>query len=327
MVPLIAIAALLALATAGCSAMRPHQPRPATKLKIAARLLAATSIVGLAVAPAAHASTGPYASNRLGHTSECWGSNRGDYDAFHTAIPQAHCVRTYYDTTDVFPDQWPAKAGSAWVLLSIRPSYSALTNGSLDARISGLCSSAPPHSMITIDHENAGGNPLGYPPSIHNAAHYVAMQKRMEHLCAGTHARFGVIIIAPFSRVLKWIYRGDDWFGYDFYAFPRYLHKDGTINVSAVQTRMTNNLTTLRRFTGRRYPLIELGETNAGKGFQRKTWFATIASWFDTHDGHRGGWILTRWVGKGVTSSGLCGPWPPAPGVVRELRHLAWEHQ
>ena len=291
-------------------------------------LLAAASILGLALAPAAHASTGPYATNRLGHTSECWGSNRGNWDAFHAAVPHAHCVRTYYDTTDVFPNQWPITAGKGtWVMLSIRPSYAALMSGQMDARIHGLCASAPPHSMITAYHENAGGNPLHYPPSIHNPAHFVAIQKRMERLCHGTHARFGVIIIAPYGSVLNWIYRGDDWFGYDFYAFSRYLNRNGTINVSAVQDRMTNNLKAVQRFTGRRYPLFELGETNASKGSQRKTWFATIASWFDNHDGHRGGWILTRWVSKGATSSGLCGPWPPSAGVVSELRHLAWEHQ
>ena len=259
---------------------------------------------------------------------ECIGSNRGDWDAFHKAIPRSHCVRTYFDQVNVFPTTWPTSAGKGtWQLLSIRPGYSDLMSGSLDAQIHGLCASAPPHSRLTIYQENAGANPLQYPPSIHNAAHYVAMQQRMETLCKGTPARFGVLIIAPYGTVLNWIYKGDDWFGYDFFAFDRYLNPNKTINADAVTTRMTNNLQSLQKFTGKRYPPIVLGETNASRDFQRKTWFSVITSWFASHDGHRMGWILTRWTAKTGPHTGLSGRWPPSAPVVTALRHLAWQYK
>jgi hypothetical protein len=259
---------------------------------------------------------------------QCWGSNRGDWDKFHVAIPASHCVRTYYDETDKFPSAWPTTAGrGTWQLISIRPSYTALMSGSLDTKIHGLCASAPAHSRLSIYHENAGGNPLGYPPSIHNAAHYVAMQKRIEGLCKGTPARFGVIIIAPFGSVLDWIYKGDDWFGYDFYAFDRYLNPNRTINTTAVTDRMTANLRALQKFTDMHYPPLVLGETNAHRDWQRKTWFRTLSGWFARHDGHRLGWILTRWTDSKGPHTGLSGPWPPSAGVVAEIRQLAAQHR
>jgi hypothetical protein len=272
----------------------------------------------------------PQSSARANTTGvrECIGSNRGDWDAFHKAVPHSHCVRTYFDQVNVFPTTWPTSAGQGtWQLLSIRPGYSDLMSGSLDAQIHSLCASAPPHSRLTIYQENAGANPLQYPPSVHNAAHYVAMQKRMETLCKGTPARFGVLIIAPYGTVLKWIYKGDDWFGYDLFAFDRYLNPNKTINADAVTERMTNNLRTLQKFTGKRYPPIVLGETNASRDFQRKTWFSVITSWFASHDGHRMGWVLTRWTARTGPHTGLSGRWPPSAQVVAALRHLAWLYQ
>jgi len=287
-------------------------------------LLAAVAISGTALV----AWTAGYARADTAHTRICWGSNRGDWDAFHKAVPQSRCVRTYYDSENVFPKTWPVAAGKGiWVLLSIRPDPADLLSGKLDAELKTLIGSAPPHSRLTIYHENAGGNPLGYPPDVHNAATYVRMQKHVEHLVQGSNVRFGVIIIAPFGSVLNWIYKGDDWFGYDFYAFPRYLNRDGTINVDAVTTRMTNNLKVVQKFTGRRYPLLALGETNAHKDYQRKTWFSTLASWFGTHDGHRTGWILTRWTASNGPHTGLSGPWPPSAPVVTKLRRLASEYR
>jgi hypothetical protein len=272
--------------------------------------------------------TAGYAGAATAHTRICWGSNRGDWDAFHKAVPPSHCVRTYYDAENVFPKTWPTGAGKGvWVLLSIRPDPADLLSGRLDAELKTLIGSAPLHSRLTIYHENAGGNPLGYPPDVHNPATYVSMQKHMEDLVRGSNVRFGVIIIAPFGSVLNWIYKGDDWFGYDFYAFPRYLNRNGTINVDAVTTRMTNNLKVLQKFTGRRYPMLVLGETNAHKDYQRKTWFSTLANWFGTHDGHRTGWILTRWTPNDGPHTGLSGPWPPSAPVVTELRRLATVYQ
>ena len=292
------------------------------RMKPWAAVAAALAAAGAAaIAPAtAHAAAAPI--------HECWGSDRGDWDAFHVAVPQSHCVRVYYDTVNVFPATWPQRAGKGvWTMLSIRPEPHDLLSGKLDTELKALVRSAPAHSLLTIYHENAGGNPLNYPPDVHNAANYVRMQRYMENLVKGSRVRFGVDIIAPFSSVLSWIYKRDDWFGYDFYAFPRYLNRNGTVNVAAVTTRMTNNLRTLQKFTGRRYPPIYLGETNTSKNYERKTWFSTLARWFATHDRHQIGWILTRWTAKTGPHTGLSGPWPPSKGVVAELRHLAWEYR
>jgi hypothetical protein len=151
----------------------------------------------------------------------------------------------------------------------------------------------------------------------------------MESLCAGTPTRFGVLIIAPFGSVLNWLYKGDDWFGYDFYAFPRYLNPNGTINVTAVDTRMTNNLKTVQSFTGHRCPPMYLGEANAAKDSQRKTWFDTLTAWFAHHDCNRTGVVLTRWTDctPGSPHCGLSGPWPPSKTVVDELKRLASQYR
>lgn len=300
-----------------------------------AALTAAVAAGALTVAPPAPAA----ATHR-----ECWGSNTSYFAAFHAAVPASHCSRTYYDGVDKFPSVWPvANLGSGtWQMLSIRPSYANLMDGSENSQIHSLCATAPSHSWLTIYQENAGANPLQYPPSVHNAAHYVAMQKKMMQLCAHTRARFGVIIIAPFSSVLNWLYRGDDWFAYDFYAFPRYLNNaiaraqgatftnaNATINVRAVLTRMTNNLKSIQRFTGRRCPMMGLGETNAHLDSQRKTWFSTIATWFATHDCSRVAQIDTRWTNcaPDTPHCGLSGPWPPTKTVVAELRYLAQKYR
>ena len=288
-------------------------------LAAAAGVLAAAALLA---APGAHAST---PVNRV-----CIGANRGVYDAFHAAVPDSFCVRTYYDTPDVFPSVWPQSVPpGTWQMISIRPSYTALLDGSEDAQIHNLCLTGPPHSLLTIWQENAGANPVQYPADVHNAGHYVAMQKKMESLCAGTPTRFGVLIIAPFGSVLNWLYKGDDWFGYDFYAFPRYLNPNGTINVTAVGTRMTNNLKTVQSFTGRRCPPMYLGETNAAKDSQRKTWFDALTAWFGHHDCNRTGVVLTRWTDctPGSPHCGLSGPWPPSKTVVAELNHLASQYR
>jgi len=302
-------------------AHRRRKPYQRALLAIAGAFSIALSVLGWQVHEAGYAHAATH-ENRM-----CIGSNRGVWDKFHVAVPQSHCVRTYYDVTDVFPAQWPTSAGhGTWQMITIRPSYKALMSGSLDTKIHGFCASAPPHSFISIYQENAGGNPLDYPPSIHNPAHFVAMQKRMSKLCAGTPARFGVIIIAPYADVLNWVYSGDGWFGYDFFAFDRYLNPNGTINVRAVTTRMDAQLRTLKSFTGRRCPIITLPETGVSHAYQAMTWYTTLTHWFATHDCHRVGWILTRWIPKG-TGSGLVGSWPPAVRVVALLKHLAWRFQ
>lgn len=303
------------------------------------RMIAAALVAAAFAAPAAAAGA---ASATPVRGEQCWGSNKNVWTAYQAAVPAAHCVRVYYDTTDVFPATWPDEGG-AWTMLSIRPSYAGLMSDPAEqAKIHGLCLSAPGHSRLTIDHENAGDNPLGYPPSIHDPGNYVRMQQEMVKLCAGTHTAFGVIIIAPYSSVLNWIYKGDQWFAWDFYAFDRYLNHGpmaraqggsfvtaaGTINVKAVEARMMSNLRTLQKFTGLRYPPLALGETNASADSQRITWFTTLGNWLGQHDGGRMAWILTRWTDcpPGTPHCGLSGPWPPSAPVVARLKYLAEEY-
>src|SRR5712671_1482248 len=103
---------------------------------------AAISVAGLNVVAAgpAHAATTP--------ARECWGSDRGDWDAFHKAVPQSNCVRVYYDTENVFPKTWPQRAGNgSWSMLSIRPNPADLLAGNLDAELKPMIDSAPTHSL------------------------------------------------------------------------------------------------------------------------------------------------------------------------------------
>src|SRR5215469_17361644 len=122
---------------------------------------AAICVAGLSVVAVgrAHAATTP--------PRECWGSNRGNWDAFHKAVPQSNCVRIYYDAVNVFPKTWPQRAGKkTWSMVSIRPNPADLLAGRLNAELKSMIDSAPAHSLLTIYHENAGGNPLNYPPAV-----------------------------------------------------------------------------------------------------------------------------------------------------------------
>jgi len=199
----------------------------------------------------------------------------------------------------------------------------------LDTELKALISTAPAHSDLTIWHENAvGNNPLGYPPSVHNAKTNVRMQEYMQRLVTGSHVRFGVIVCGPANQVTNWLAPHLDWYGYDFYDNPRYWNKDGSLSEVKEQGRMTANLAAFRAVSGERYPQIRIGETNSAWDNHRKNWFGWEAAWFGTHDGNRPAWVLTFWNSDhGKDSGGLSGPWPPSLPVIQRLRYIAKEYR
>jgi hypothetical protein len=282
---------------------------------IMAVLAAASIMLVIAAAPASAATR---------HVRITWGIDQGYWDQFRAQVTYAHGVRVYYDKTDDIPVSWPMFPQSPWGTLSLRPSRGALLSGRLDRAIRRLVRSAPPHSQLTIDHENIDGggkaNPLRYPPSIHNAVSFVRMQRHMERLCKGTNVRFGVLAIGPVSGPAeKWIYGGDDWFGYDIYDNKLYWNRDGTLNERKLWGRLSGDLAAFRRISGRRHPFITIGETNSPRDAHRANWFGYIARWFDTHNGETPARILTYWTPGGR----LSGAWPPSRPVVRRLRYLS----
>src|SRR5215469_9056343 len=121
------------------------------------------------------------------------------------AARAARAVRIYYDAVDVFPSAWPRRAGTNWTVLSIRPRPGPLLSGSLNPQLDALIDTAPPHSRLTIWHEDAvGNNPLGYRGLVRNPAVYRAMQAYMEHLVDGSNVRFGTIGCGPAGQAEQW---------------------------------------------------------------------------------------------------------------------------
>lgn len=275
----------------------------------------------LTIAPAAHAATAD------GHVLV--GSNRNPWEQFKTDVPAAQATRIYYDATGVFPKTWPAKAGPC-TLVSLRPAYGALMAGQYDAELKTLFASAPPCSLVTIDHENIDGkgaaNPLNYPPSIHNPAHFVAMQLHMESLVQGTNVRFGIVFIGPASLGASWMAPHLDWYGFDIYDNPLYWNpgKARTINKIALETRLATDLASLKKISGEKYPLLRIAETNSPWNRHRKTWFTTIVAWLAAHDGQRQSWVLSYWnPARDHASGGLSGPCCGSRAVVARLAWLA----
>jgi hypothetical protein len=281
-------------------------------------------ILAIAVAPGVCAARAR-AQTTAGHPRIAWGSNRGTWDQFKSAISGARAVRVYYDQPNVFPAHWPDRAGrNVWTLLSIRPTPRALFHHRLDAELRALIASAPPHSDLTIWHEDAvGNNPLGYPRPLRRPATYRRMQTYMEHLVHGTNVRFGTIGCGPVNQAEKWYAPHLDWYGFDLFWNPRYDGPDGHLLKAKVWARLDANLTALRQVSGERHPMIRIGESNAAQDFRRRAWFTDVASWFAAHDGGGPAWILTYWNAKhSGAEGGLSGPWPPSAPVVRRLRRL-----
>jgi hypothetical protein len=202
--------------------------------------------------------------------------------------------------------------------------------GQYDAALKSLFATAPPCSLVTIDHENIDGrgvaNPLRYPPSIHNAAHFVAMQLHMESLVKGTKVRFGIVFIGPAGLGAAWMAPHLDWYGFDIYDNPLYWNrgKARTINTAALTTRLATDLASLKKISGERYPLLRIAETNSPWDRHRRTWFTTITTWLATHDGQRPSWVLSYWnPANGHATGGLSGPCCGSRPVISRMAWLA----
>lgn len=296
--------------------------RPPVRL---ARILLPAAAVAIAAAaalaaPAAHAATR--------HPSIVWGANRNTWAKYKAAIPAARGVRIYYDNPDpsTWPTTWPARAGTPYELVSMRPEPGPLLHGQYDAYFRALFATAPAHSLLTIWHEDAvGNNPLGYSGAVRNPAVYRRMQAYMEHLTRGTRVRFGIIGCGPVNQAEQWYAPHLDWYGTDLYWNARsYDTKAGHLSRALVWRRMNANLAAWRKVSRERYPSIRIGESNAAWDSKRKAWFTDVASWFASHDGNRPAWILTYWNARhGHASGGLSGPWPPSRHVITVLRYLA----
>src|SRR5215472_3761150 len=235
----------------------------------AAAVLAALSVAA-GITPPAHAV--------IGHVRITWGVNQAVWDNFLAAVPRANGVRVYYDTENYVPPSWPMFLQDPWVTLSLRPMPGPLLSGKLDARLRRLIRSAPPHSQLTIWHEDAvGNNPLGYPAALRDPARYIRMQKHMERLVRRSNVRFGTIGCGPMLQAEKWFAPHLDWYGYDFYDNSRYWNKDGTLSRAKIWHRMDGNLAAFRKVSGERFPLIAIGEANSPKGAHRASRLTYLA--------------------------------------------------
>jgi hypothetical protein len=285
------------------------------KRLVIAPFAAASIVLVIAAAPASAATR---------HVRLTWGIDQEYWNQFRATVFHANGVRVYYDKTNYIPPSWPMFLRDPWVTLSLRPARDALLSGRLDRALRRLIRSAPSHSQLTIDQENIDGggraNPLRYPPSIHNPVSFVRMQRHLERLCKDTNVHFGVLAIGPVrGPAEKWIYGGDDWFGYDIYDNKLYWDRHGNLVRQKLWARLSGDLAAFRRVSGRRHPFITIGETNSPRDGHRANWFTYIARWFDANNGKTPARILTYWTRGG----GLSGAWPPSPPVVRRLRYLS----
>jgi hypothetical protein len=283
-------------------------------------LVAVAAAAGVSAVPASAAP-----ASAPGHVRITWGINQNLWDQFLQKVPRAHGVRVFYNTKNHIPIHWPAFLGNPWVTMSLRPMPGPLLSGKLDAKLRRLIRSAPPHSQLTIWHEDAvGNNPLGYPTQLRDPARYRRMQEHMERLVKGSNVRFGTIGCGAMLQAEQWFAPHLDWYGYDLYDNSRYWNKDGTLSKIKIWQRMSGNLVAFRAVSRERNPQIVIGEANSPRNSHRANWFTFVARWFDTHGGRQPTRILTFWhANSGLSQGGLSGPWPPSKPVIRRLAYLA----
>lgn len=253
-----------------------------------------------------------------------FGVNRHYWDQVVKDVPLLGAVRIYYGAENDIPAQWPHEV-PGWATLSIRPNPTDLLSGQLDAAISGLISSAPPHSELTFWHENISGNPLGYPSYVNNPRTAIAIQKHGQRLCAGTNVGFGVITCGPAAQQDAWVASGLNWYGDDLYEFPRLRGKNDEVSRAKLFTQLDQNLAFWRIKSGRKWPKIRACESNTPFDSQRARWFTWLSWWMAAHNGRR---LITYWnAAGGLDHGGLSGPWPPGVAARRCLRKLSETYQ
>ena len=249
------------------------------------------------------------------------GADRSGFAGLRHAAPLAVGLRWYFNRENELPNAWPRPFPGARMTLSLRPNPGDLLSGRLDRRLKAFIHSAPEHSELAFWHENVTMNPLGYPAHVHNARTSVRMQRYGLKLCRGTNVRFGVITVGPVTGQLDWIAPGLDWYGDDFYEFPKLRGPDNTFSKAKVVARLNQNHRAWRKASGTRSPTIRICETNSPYDAHRSELFAAIAEWLPNHNGNR---MLTYWNAKeGLAQGGLSGAWPPGEGVIKRLHSLS----
>lgn len=250
-----------------------------------------------------------------------FGSDRSGFSGFRAATRLAVGLRWYFNIQNQFPPAWPDPFPNTRMTLSLRPNPGDLFARRLDGRLRAIIDSAPPNSELTFWHENTTGNPLGYPPDVHNARAARRMQEHGLGLCHGTHVKFGVITVGPVVGQLDWMAPDLDWYGDDLYEFPKLRGPNHTFSKKKVLARLRENLQAWQKVTGRESPEIRICETNSPYDSHRSAFFTTIADFLARHNGNR---MLTYWNAKhGLAQGGLSGPWPPSQQVINTLTALA----
>jgi hypothetical protein len=243
------------------------------------------------------------------------GANAGWFTAVRAAVPAAISRRVYYPDYNYVPGSWPAGPSVSRALVSIRPVPADLLAGRLDAQIRTFLATAPPGSDLTTWHE--AGNLAGYPGFITPAA-MRRVHAHMQGLCQRTNVRYGPILCMHPRSMPPWLLPGMDWYGLDIYDWPEFHFPHGPIDVRGrLYPRLNQWRAVVQHVSGRRYPVLNICETNSAHPAHRAKWFAAVARWLSANGGRS---MLTYWS----TAPHAVGPWLPGDrAVIRTLQRAA----
>jgi hypothetical protein len=244
------------------------------------------------------------------------GANAGWYEEIHAQVPALTCRRVYYPAYNDIPGEWPSPILGSAALVSIRPVPADLLAGRLDAQIRSFLQSAPPGSGLTAWHE--AGNLAGYPAYI-TPRNMRAVHTHMQRLCRGTTVRYGPILCMHPASMPAWLVPGLDWYGLDIYDWPEFhFPHGGPLDIHGkLYPRLAQWRAVIRQVTGKRFPVLNVCETNSDRASQRSKWFTALATWLSANGGGR---MLTYWNQQ----AGTVGPWlPHDTAVIRALTRAA----
>lgn len=231
-----------------------------------------------------------------------FGCNAGVWDAVNDAVPGTVGCRSYRDTVNEIPVRWPGQPGSVTVV-SLRPHPGDLLAGHLDEQIKALLAVAPARAHLTVWHE---AGTLDYPDFI-TPESVRQMHVKMHVLCAPTAVRYGCIIAGYPAHLQQWIPKARypmDWYGIDVYMTGFMTRPDGTVDHERLKHTLDNMLEVARQRSSRRWPHIDVPETNSPVPASRAEWFTAVADWLAGNGGRR---MMSFWKDDGP----LSGPWLP----------------
>lgn len=232
------------------------------------------------------------------------GTNSFFFDDFAAAVPGSTGRRVYRDQVDYVPSAWPYPEDH--VTMSLRPNLAKLLAGQFDEQIKHLCSTvtAAEKAQLTIWHE--AGSIVGRDGYVWTPDQMRRAHDHMMRLCAGTNVSYGINIDGSAVRLRPWL-TAVDWYGADIYDGPafRYNHdlKKG-IDPDSVASQLGELRQAARQLTGKKFPQIDVCESNARDAWMRPPWFRIVADWLAQNGGRR---LLTHWADDGPMS----GPWLP----------------